>query len=355
VTWERRRTVAVAGFLVVLLVGSLLLTGPPADETLALRRFLREMDVDVSASSTPPSPPGTFVLLADLRDREQAASLVSWVYSGGDLVVADPNSVVLELLHVRRGEPLGLVGTTTVAPSCPTPEVVGVDRVVIDAGDVTLVPSGPEAISCFARPGGAFAIFLSRGAGRVALLGGRSPLTNDYLDKGDNAVFATRLFRREGRVVFGPAAAPITQPPGLWELLPGPARLILLEVALAGMLFAFARGRRLGKPVIEEPIAPIPSGELVRATAGLYREARDVAYAGRLLRRSAIERVSRSLGTRPDSPSSQLVEMVTTSTGLPSERVERALVGPEPSSEGELLALGDELTAVVRHLERLDR
>ena len=354
-TRERRRTVAVAVLLLVLLVGGLILTGPPADETLALRRFLREMDVEVSSSRTPPPPPATFVLLADLRDREQAASLVRWVFAGGDLVVADPSSVVLELLHVGRGEPLGVFGTKTVAPGCPAPEAVGVDRVVIDAGDVTLVPSGPEAISCFARPGGSFAIFLSRGSGRVALLGGMSPLTNDYLDKGDNALFAARLFRREGPIVFGSAAAPTTQPPGLWELLPGPARLIVLEVALAAVLFALARGRRFGKPVIEEPIAPIPSGELIRATAGLYREARDVAHCGGLLRRSAIERATRSLGVRPDSPSSQLAEMVTASTGLPSERVEGALAGPVPSSEGELLALGDELTTVVQQLERTDR
>lgn len=354
-TPERRRTFAIAGLLVVLFVGGLLLTGPPADDTLALRRFLREMDAEVSASSTPPPPPATFVLLADLRDREQAASLVRWASSGGDLVVADPDSVVLELLHVRRGEPLGLFGATTVAPGCPAPEAVGVDRVVIDAGDVTLAPSSPDAISCFARPGGSFAIFLSRGSGRVALLGGRSPFTNDYLDEGDNAAFATRLIRGEGPIVFGSAAAPTTAPPGLWELLPGPARLILLEVAFAAVLFALARGRRLGKPVIEEPIAPIPSGELVRATAGLYREARDVAYCGRLLRRSAIERVRRGLGARADSPSRQVAERVAASTGLPTERVERALAGPEPSSEGELLALGDELTDVLRQFERVDR
>ena len=41
-----------------------------------------------------------------------------------------------------------------------------------------------------------------------------------------------------------------------------------LSMALGTVLFAIAKGRRLGRQIDEEPLSPIPSGELVKATAG---------------------------------------------------------------------------------------
>ncbi len=101
------------------------------------------------------------------------------------------------------------------------------------------------------------------------------------------------------RSSFGTPVAPGARSPGLWELLSGAAQLVIIEIVVAAVVFAIARARRLGRPVIEEPIAPIPAGELVRASAGLYRQARAVTFCGRLLRRSASERLARRVGAAP--------------------------------------------------------
>lgn len=338
-----------------LVVGGVLLAGPPADEHLALRRFLSERGLSVFSSSDAPTPPGTLVLLSDVRTPGQAEALLRWVERGGRLVVADPRSPVLGLLGVDVGDPIGLFGTVTMSPGCPAPEVVGVEEIVADAGGVSVVPAGPDAVACFLRPGGPSVVFVDRGEGRVAILGGGSFLTNDLLDEGDNAILALRVVGDEGPVVFGPAAPPGARGPGLWVLLPAPARLLVVEVAIGGMLFALARARRLGRPVIEEPIAPIPGGELVRATAALYRRSRAAAFCGRLLRRSAFERLSRRVGGSPDLSDRGFADLVAGSSGLPRDRVEVALVGPEPENDGELLALANDLSDITRDVEAARR
>lgn len=350
----RKRRLLPLAVLAVLFLGAVLLRGPGVTEdTLALHRFLSESGVDVHDSNNAPAPPGTFVLVRDVREPDQVASLLRWVESGGRLVVTDPRSGVLDQLGVGIGEPIGLVGVTSVAPGCPAPETVGVGEIAVDADDLTLRPSGPNVLSCFARPEGSYMLILNRGEGRITLLGGRSALTNDLLDEGDNALLALQLLR--GPVVFGSAAPPGTRSQGLWDLLPEPAQLVLVEIAIAALVFALARARRLGRPVIEEPIAPVPAGELVRATAGLYRRARASGFCGGLLRRSAGERFSRIAGASPEASPERLTELVSASTGVPRERVEHALRGPEPGNDEELLALAVELAAITREIEGAGR
>ncbi|MGH2683442.1 MAG: DUF4350 domain-containing protein [Actinomycetota bacterium] len=89
-----RRVVAL-WLAVVVLIGVLLVLvprGESADATLALRRFLAHAGVRISEGEAPPAPGGTFVLLRDLRDDEDARALLRWAARGGRLVVADPSS-----------------------------------------------------------------------------------------------------------------------------------------------------------------------------------------------------------------------------------------------------------------------
>ncbi len=159
----RTRAILAIAALAVLMLAGLLLAGPPVDDTLALRRFLTESGLDVSRSTTPPGPPGTFVLLEDLRNDAEAGDLLRWVEAGGRLVVADPSSRILNLLDVGVGRTLGLVGTKTLAASCAVPEVIGANELAADAGDATLQPSDPGALACFARPGGSYLVVVPRG------------------------------------------------------------------------------------------------------------------------------------------------------------------------------------------------
>jgi hypothetical protein len=345
------RTVALVALLTALFIAGIWLTGQPvSDDTLALRRFLSENGSDVRASDGPPSGSGSFVLMSDVRTPPQFAPILRWVEDGGRLIITDPDSPALASLGVGRGDSLGGIGTVPLAPGCPVREAVGIDEIEADARDLTLHASSPDAVACFVRPGGAYAIFINRGRGRVAIFGGNSFIINELLDHADNATLARRVFG-DGAVVFGSPAPSSGESPGLWALLPDPAQLVLIEVGIGVVLFAVSRARRLGKPVIEEPIAPIQAGELVRATAGLYRRARATAFSGSLLRRSARERLSPRIGASPEASSEVMAQLVSASTRLPLDQIEHSIGGPEPTSDDELLALAADLSVLTRDVE----
>ena len=347
----KRRSVTLATVLTALFIAGIWMAGQPvSDDTLALRRFLSENGSDVRASDGPPSRSGSLVLMSDVRTPQQFAPILRWVEGGGRLIITDPDSLALASLGVGQGDRLGGIGTVPLVPGCPVPEAVGVGEVEADARDLSLHSNDPDAVACFVRPGGAYAIFINRGEGRVAIFGGNSFVNNELLDHADNATLALRVFGG-GPVVFGPPAPSDAESPGLWSLLPDPAQLVLIEVVIAATLFAVSRARRLGKPLIEDPIAPIQASELVRATAGLYRRARATAFCGYLLRRSARERLSPRIGASPDASSEGIAQLMAGSTRLPLDRVERAIEGPEPTTDDELLALAADLSVLTRDVE----
>jgi hypothetical protein len=328
---------------IVLLVG-LGLLAPRAEDpeaTLAVRRYLAEMGFRVADGGEPPASGGTLVLLRDLREEGDARTLLRWVEDGGKLVVADPNSVLLGVLGAAPTGPIGLVGTTELEPRCLAPEVVGVGRAAVRASDIALRAADDAFVPCFPGGDGAFLLTRRYGDGRVTLLGGLSPLTNELLRNGDNAVLAAQVAAPGPEVVFGapvPPGAPASG--GVWDFLPEGARLLVVATILAGIAFALVRARRLGAPVLEEPVAPIPASELVRATARMYRRAGAVAYCGTLLRQASAARFMKRLwAARGDD----LPRMVARTSGLPEERVASILHGPEPRTDEALIELGLEL------------
>jgi hypothetical protein len=337
----------------VLGVTALVLLAPPAEspeDTLAVRRYLANMGLRVVDAARPPSPGGTLILLNDLRDAEQAGALLRWAERGGRLVVADPRSVIVTMAGAFVAGPVGLVGTAELEPGCLAPEVAGVERIVARASDVALRPSNDEFVSCFPAGEAAFLLTRRHGAGRVTLLGGLSLWTNELLTEGDNAVLALQVARPGPDVVFGPPL-PVGAPPqgSAWSLLPDRARAVVVAAILAAVGFALVRARRLGRPVIEEPVAPIPASELVRATARMHRRARTAAYCGRLLRDAVAGRLSRGLGAA--GRGEDLPGIIAHASRVPEERVEEILRGPDPKSDEELIHLGrelEELTARTR-------
>lgn len=328
---------------IVALLGVLVVLMPRAESgesTLALRRFLSGSGVDVTEGGPPPSPDGTYVLLHDLRAPEEASSLMDWAASGGRLVVADPASAVAGLAGAEAGEPLGLVGARTLEPGCLSEEVVGVHRVVARASERTL--HGDPFVSCF----GGLMLVRAHGRGSVVLLGGFTAFTNEYLRSADNALFALRTLGRGSAVSFGSPTAPQggTAPMSVWAALPDRAKAMIVGIVVAAFVFAAVRGRRLGRPVPEEPITPIPASELVRATSRLYRRGRSLGYAARLMRGSTRARLGRRFGV--EAGHDALPAVAANATGMPPDRVEDALASPEPRTDEELIRLGSLLAEV---------
>lgn len=336
-----RRRLGVAGAIAALAV--LVLLTPRSedpDSTLALRRYLENLGLVVSERDGLPSAGGTLVLVADIRGSDEAQPILDWVDGGGHLVVADPRSAFVEMVGGSAGATLGFGGTVELAPSCVAPAVLGVDRIVTRATDLVLVARDPALVSCFPVGDGALVLTRAYGEGTATLLGGASVFTNALLREADNAVFAAGVAGSGSEVVFGPPATAVPGSTGIWDALPDRARAAVLAIIAAVVAFALVRARRLGQPVVEEPIAPIPGSELVRAAGRMYRKARATAYAGTLMRQAAISRMSRRFGA---AGAHDLSGAIARASGLPRDRIEEILTGREPRDDDELMALGAEL------------
>jgi len=336
-----RRRLLFAGAIVVLAV--LVLLTPRSedpDSMLALRRFYENLGLVVSERDGLPSSRGTLVLVADVRGPDETGPILDWVDGGGHLVVADPTSEFVQIAGGSAATTIGFAGTADLAPGCVTAAVVGVDRIVARSSDLILIADDPALVPCFPVGDGALVLTRAYGDGSVTLLGGASTFTNAMLPEADNAVFAAGIAGPGSEVVFGPPTSALGGSTGLWDTLPDGARAAVWAIIVAAVAFALARARRLGRPVVEAPIAPIPGSELVRAAGRMYRRARATPYAGTLMRQATVARLSRRFGA---AGAHDLSAAVARASGQPRDRVEEILAGRDPQNDDELMALGAEL------------
>lgn len=348
--------------LAVIAVVAVLIAGPgPSPEsgptgTLALRRFLPKMGIEVRTAGRHPAS-GIFVLLVDVRTANQDAGLLTWVRDGGTLVVADPASQVLADAGIDTPNLVGL--GSTLEPACVTPETAGVETLSVEGTDSVLV-AGAGAPGCFPKNGGFFEISYPMGSGRLIALGGVSPFTNAHLDRAGNAAFALDLFGggqpagSAAVVTFGDPAPPGTEPASLWATLPLLARIVIIQIALAVVVYALVRARRFGKPAVEDLPAPVPASELVDAVGRLYRSSRATAFAGDQIRSFTLRRLHSATGSGgaftpidPEALSSTLAGL----SGRDVDSVRRLVAGPPPGSDEELIAMGRELEELRRQIE----
>jgi hypothetical protein len=338
---SRRALALWAGIVLIVSAALLLLPRADTDDTRAYRRYLAHAGYDVRDGGGPPET-GTFILVRDLRDEGEAGALLRWAEAGGRLIVADPTSAVLPLAGTAPDGLVGIVGGTTLRADCAAAEATGVDRIVARASDMTLAVA-PAFVGCFGGRDGPYLVSGRYGDGSVVFLGGVSALTNELLRSEDNALLAIRLAGGGPQVVFG-TPVPLVEgrsSGGLWSSMPDRAKVVVLALCLAALVFAFVRGRRLGRPIAEAPIAPIPASELPRAVGRLYRRAKDPGYAGRRMREATTAKLARR--ATGDVDPDALAASLQGTTGWSAERLQAALAGSDPATDEELIRLGAEL------------
>lgn len=348
-----RRTRRVLGWSVGLLAAVAILAALTPESAgpghlVALHGFLTNLGVPVSDADQPPSH-GTYLLPVDRRSNVQIESLLAWVEQGGRLIVTDPSSAIFDRLGVQAGR-VGVFGDVTMPTDCVRADTLGVRAIEVSASDRLLTTT--QGAGCFAQGNGSFVLFVTHGAGTVVLAGGPSFLTDQLLNQADNATFAADLIG-PGPVVIGPSGARVTS--SVWAAIPTPAKAVFWELVVAVTLFALARGRRLGTPIDEEPVSPIPSGELVDASARLYRRARAAAFCGNVLREWTAARLTRRTGVAPDADRARLAAAIARSSDVPVDRLEHALAGPDLTSDQQLVALGRELESIAEQIEGATR
>jgi hypothetical protein len=338
---HRRRVLTALAIIVLAGLALLTPTGHDPEDSVMVRRYLANLGYQVTDDEALPPRDRTLVLLHDARGDEEAAELLAWAAGGGTLVVADPASAIVDLAGAARGEPIGLVGNVELTAGCVTPAVVGVKALVARASDTALVARDDTFISCFPAADGAFLLSRPHGDGTVTLLGGGSPFANGLLIEADNAVLAAQLVGPARAIVFGPPSTVATAQTGVWENVPDRGRAAIIVGVAAALAIALVRGRRLGRPLPELPVSPIPGNELVRAAGRMYRRANAPGYAGRLMRAAGTSRLARQVRATSGDPT--LAELVSRASGLPPERVAEILGGPDPRTDEELIGLGQDL------------
>jgi hypothetical protein len=323
-------------------------TAPNGARALAL--LLRELGDKVNTSGLLPAPgKGVALVLYDQLDGSTRAEVTRWVRRGGTLVVADPASP-LEGTVVAQGLPnTALTTSGPLAPGCQAPWARDVSVVDPEGDPLLEVPSG--AYSCFPVFGHgntSFAVAQNEGTGVVVALGGADLWSNRYLSDTDNALFAADLLApaKGGTVGWLVTSRVGSGTATIWSIVPSRVKALLATLVIAVLATCVWRARRLGRPVLEVPLVPLPGFELVVATGRLLEKNRRFEEAAALMRADACGQIASRLGQAPGTGPATVAQVAAHFSGLPADEVVAALCGPPPRNESDLLELARSLQLI---------
>jgi hypothetical protein len=121
----------------------------------------------------------------------------------------------------------------------------------------------------------------------------------------------------------------------------GPGAWLLAAAVIA---FALARGRRLGRLVVEPLPVVVRASETTEARGRLYHRAADPPFAARVLRVGSRTRLADRLGLPRTTSVVSLVDATTRASGVPRSDVAQLLDGPDPTTDRDLLLLSQGLS-----------
>ncbi len=328
----------------------------------ALATLLRDRGVEVErvrtvADAVARADVGTTVFVP-LPERLRPGSVGELARrEGGDLVLVDPDSATLAALAggVRRA---GSVEVAPREPACDLPAAAAAGSA--ELGGRAYVVRDPSARQCYAAGGRPTLVSGTTPRGKVTVLGTAEPFTNEAVDDDGNAALGLGLLGSQPRLVWllpaagQPPAAAAGDSPGLVDLLPDRLLLALGQLALAVVLFALWRARRLG-PVVAEPLpVVVRSAESVEGRARLYRAAGARSQAAKALRTGSRTRLGDLLGRVPEESAAALAAEVAQRTGRSAGTVGTLLYGADRdvADDAALVRLAHELDALEREVRR---
>lgn len=135
----------------------------------------------------------------------------------------------------------------------------------------------------------------------------------------------------------------------LWDAFPPWFWALLIQLALAVVLLALWRARRLGPPVTEPLPVTVRAAETVYGRGRLYRRAKARGPTADLLRAAARDRLAQLI---TPTPGMSLVEAAAAATGRDRDEIEGLLDGPTPESDDDLRRLQADLDALVEAVRR---
>ncbi|MDV3222459.1 DUF4350 domain-containing protein [Intrasporangium sp.] len=222
------------------------------------------------------------------------------------------------------------------------------------------LPSG--GTGCFADDDGSAAlVILPAGSSRpeTVVLGSASALTNAQVSEASHAAVGLRVLGAVQRLVwYLPSVTDLDVPDASGEHRPSDRGVPewfapgVVLVALAVVVLALARGRRLGRIVAEPLPVVVRAVETTEARGRLYRRASDHDRASTSLRAGARSRVSTRLGLPASTSTTAVVAAVARATGRASEDVRDVLYGAAPQNDTDLVLLAEQLAQLEEDVRR---
>ena len=297
--------------------------------------------VDAAAAA---ADPGRTLVVADADELEPAAARRLLTAGWGKVILLRPYTTALTRFGVRAS--VGFPGSSSVAPDCPVEAAQRAGSITVEAVPVSYVATGPAEFGCYPTAAGHVYLGADTADGvPVELVGGG--IANSELSADGNAAFALNVFGTHGEITWLMAraeqASDSTRPP---SLLPPWWPIALGQCALAFVVVAIWRGRRLG-PILSEPIpVRVRAAETVEGHGQLYHRLTARDRAAEALRAGATARLSRAFGHAGDPEA--LSDAVANRTGRDPAEVRGLLVDAVPGSD-------DDLVNLARHLDRLEQ
>jgi hypothetical protein len=316
-------------------------------------------------AGTAAGPDTTLLVVApDLLTEQQQESLrTATASSDGRTVLLSAGSASVETLapgiHAEAQAPV-----SARTPQCSFPAARSAGNA--DLGGERYAADVPGADSCYPSDGLPTLLRIDNpGSGDTVLLGSPDILYNHRLDQHGNASLALQLLGSRTHLVWylpsisDDSAAEDSTGGGssegdssFLELIPSGWLWGTLQLALAAVLTAVWRARRLGPLVTERLPAAIRASESTEGRARLYRKANARDRAAASLRSATRARLAPLLGVPPvdaHSPDALLPAISAhLTTGDQDLRV--LLFGPAPADDTALIPLADQLDALEREV-----
>ncbi|MBT2530503.1 DUF4350 domain-containing protein [Streptomyces sp. ISL-99] len=302
--------------------------------------------------------PGTTLLVTDpdlLTDRQQRQLRTTMSESASRTVLLAPRAPSARTLapgvRVEKRTPV-----SPRSPQCSLPAALRAGDA--DTGGHRYTSEAAAADACYLSDGLATLLRVpDTTGGDTVLLGAPDILYNDRLDKQGNASLALQLLGSRPHLVWylpslGDASANNGGESSFYDLVPPGWLWATLQLALAAVLAAIWRARRLGPLVTEQLPVAVRASETTEGRARLYRraDARDRAAAA--LRSATRTRLAPLLGVSASRAhaSDALIPAVSSHLPTTSQDLPALLFGTAPSDDAGLIRLADELDALEREV-----
>ena len=221
---------------------------------------------------------------------------------------------------------------------------------------VTAPQQGTTVEQCYLYESDPTVVHLTQADGRtVTVLGDPLVLTNDQLARDGNAALALNTLGERSTVVwYLPSATELDEAAttSFGDLIPSGVKFAFLQLAVAVVLLALWRLRRLGAVVAEPLPVIVRSSETLEGRGRLYRQVRARERAATALRASTIDRLRRRTGLPARCTPDMLVVAVAARTSHTEVVVRQLLYGAVPREDSALVHLADALDSLEGEVNR---